>query len=422
MYIICLYSESEYVVRTLMQSTTKVEMMIDLFLLLSRHHHAQRMLFVVHKSIPSCHVTCESPEGSFDPVKDPEPAPEQVLAERVQKTVAVTRHVSSGTNTEEMAEQVTAATNTEEMAEHKSSSTNTESSEHVSSSTNTESSNTRYASSSTNTESSRHVSSSTNTEQMTVTNTVIENRVFTASKDGPDTDSYKCAGTNTVTEHVSMSTNTPPYNAEQAIISNKLEVLSNSIQGYKETRERVDTIRDLHQALNQAKTLNLLLRQRLKENRHECNLLMNSNAHLPPVDPLYQAVWMAGVFPQDKFVLFYRQNSQRIQLLYIQYLYKFGGSESEVCHSYGFQLFLREYLGCATNIRPMVSRGGTSSSSTRVASSRMSSKDRYGSGGTGTTSTCSRVGSRGSSRGSLSEVRSESRGHSRDSQLWCLEE
>lgn len=163
-------------------------------------------------------------------------------------------------------------------------------------------------------------------------------------------------------KYISASTNTPPYIHEQAKISSQLSSLGNHIQHFKETRQRSDTIRDLHQALNQAKTLNLLLRQRLKEIRHECNRLLNSNAHLPPVDPLYQAVWMAGVFPQDKFVTLYRQNSQRIQLLYIQYLYKFGGSESDVCHSYGFQLFLREYLGSATHAMLPQSRGSSRSS------------------------------------------------------------
>lgn len=322
--------------------------MIDLFLLLSQH--PEIMLFVATKSIPSCHVTCESPTGEFPTFDHLPESTEEVLAERVP----ITRNVSAKNTVTR-----SAGTNTEHKKERE-----------VGTNTTTD---TRSA--------------STNTEHVPETATV------------------------------STSTNTPQ--SEQAIISNKLEMLSHSIQGYKETRERVDTIRDLHQALNQAKTLNLLLRQRLKEIRHECNLLMNSNAHLPPVDPLYQAVWMAGVFPQDKFVLFYRQNSQRIQLLYIQYLYKFGGSESEVCHSYAFQLFLREYLGCATNVRPMMSRGGSRPGS-RVGS-------RAGSSGMGSSNLgSSRMGSKGyvSSRSSsgYSEMRSESRGHSSDSQLWCLEE
>lgn len=334
--------------------------MIDLFLLLSQH--PKIMLFVATKSIPSCHVTCESPTGEFPTFDHVPKSTEEVLAERPP----VTRHVSVGTNT---------------------------------------TTDTVTRSAGTNTEHRKGREAGTNTEGVIRTVTVS-------------------SGTNT--DHVpdraivSTSTNTPPYNPEQAIISNKLEMLSHSLKGYRETRERVDTIRDLHQALNQAKTLNLLLRQRLKEIRHECNLLMNSNAHLPPVDPLYQAVWMAGVFPQDKFVLFYRQNSQRIQLLYIQYLYKFGGSESEVCHSYAFQLFLREYLGCATNVRPMGSRGGSSVGS-RAGSSGMGSSG-IGSSGMGS----STMGSKGyvSSRSSsgYSEMRSESRGYSTDSQLWCLEE
>ncbi|KAG5359375.1 hypothetical protein CJU90_4119 [Yarrowia sp. C11] len=347
------------------------------------------MFFFAPKSIPSCQVTCESPAGSFDPVKDPEPTPDKALAERVQKHVSqVARHVSAGTNTEK--EYASASTNT--VSESVSASTNTIS-ESVSASTNTVS-DTVSVGTNTLTES---VSTGTNTEP-------LEAEVPT--KPQTHTVSEPVAVKETITEEVSptssVSTNTPPYNAQQAIICDKLNMLSNHILGFRETRERVDTIRDLHQALNQVKTHNILLRQRLKEARHECNLLMNTNAHMPPIDPLYQAVWMAGVFPQDRFVSFYRQNSQHIQLLYIQYLYKFGGNETEVCHSYGFQMYLREYLGCATNTRgPVVmSRSGSSRSSSAGSLGRSRSSSRTGIG--------SRIGSRSQS--------------SRDSKLWSLEE
>lgn len=142
----------------------------------------------------------------------------------------------------------------------------------------------------------------------------------------------------------------PRLNLENKV-SAQLTTLTEEIANYRVSATRIDTIRSLHQSLNQAKTLNLLLRQRLKEMRQECNVLVSNAAAFPPVDPLYQAVWSSGVFPHSTFVAQYRKFNQRIFMLYTQYSYRVGGTELEICQSHEFRLFLREYLGGFRNVR-----------------------------------------------------------------------